>query len=64
LLISFDDAQIKAIMVAARSLRPSQRDRFLKIIASQVRSEIDIHGAIQRALRLLARQPEQTDRVA
>ena len=64
MLISFDDAQIKAIMVAARSLRPSQRDRFLKIIASQVRSEIDIHGAIQRALRLLARQPEQTDRVA
>lgn len=64
MIVSFDDAQMKAIMVAARSLRPSQRDRFLKIISWQVRSEIDVHGAIQRVLRVLAQQTEQADRVA
>ena len=51
--ISLSDAQLQAVMTAAATLHPSERDPFLRALAHRLRGEEIGDGSVGRAIKEL-----------
>ncbi len=53
-MLSLSDRQLDAVMAAARSIRVQDRDKFLRLIAQQLKvKDVDVQDATDRAVRYL-----------